>query len=241
MASRPKRTLRKPHCFCDEFAALVPSRCTSQPKQTKKDDALYEIDVSEVDRERKLVRIHYKGYESKFDEWRPYDRDGEYFPFIRQEKPHTLTTMSLEDRSHHFTDLLYRAIKRSLYSGRKDDPAVRLEVDVMEDAFNTVLGSVVDGVIERGRLVYNVPSNRKLDVVLGQKWDERIINFRGDYCFVAEGTVKFWLMKRSPIEGFNIIGGNTLKLKSRTASLLFLHFLRVFGTVNNMNRGVNCF
>ena len=79
MASRPKRTLRNPRRFCDEFAAPVHSCCTSQPKQTKKDDALYEIEVSEVDRERKLVRIHYKGYESKFDERRPYDRDGEYF------------------------------------------------------------------------------------------------------------------------------------------------------------------
>ena len=91
MASRPRRTLRQPQRFDDEFAApeLVPS--LTRPKPPKKDNNLYEIEVTEVDREKKLMRIHYKGYESRFDEWRPYDRDGEYFPFIRQEKPHVLT------------------------------------------------------------------------------------------------------------------------------------------------------
>ena len=123
--------------------------------------------------------------ESWFDEWRLYNRDGKCFPFIRQEKPHALTAASLDDRVNHFTDLLYRPIKRTLYSGRKDDPAVRVEVDVMEDVFNLVLGNVVDGVMERGRLVYHIPSNRALDSILGQKWDERIINVHGDYCFVA--------------------------------------------------------
>ena len=106
MASRPRRTLRQPQRFGDEFAApeLVPS--LTRPKRPKKDNNLYETEVTEVDREKKLVRIHYKGYESRFDKWRSYDGDGEYFPFIRQEKPYVLTAAFLDDRVNLFTDLL---------------------------------------------------------------------------------------------------------------------------------------
>ena len=70
----------------------------------------------------------------------------------------------------------------------KDDPDVRLEIDVGED----VLGSVAAGNMERGRVVSSISSSRVLDDILGQKWDERIVNFRGDYCFVIEGTVIFF-------------------------------------------------
>ena len=62
--------MRQPQSFGDEFAApeLVPS--WTRPKRPKKDNNLYETDLIEVDWE-KLFRIHYKGYESQFDEWRP--------------------------------------------------------------------------------------------------------------------------------------------------------------------------
>ena len=232
MVSRPRRTLRQPQRFDDEFAApeLVPS--LTRPKRPKKDNNLYEIEVTEVDWEKKLVRIHYKGYESRFDEWRPYDRDGEYFPFIRQEKPHVLTATSFDDKFNHFADLIYRSIKRALYSGRKDDPVVRVEVDVMEDVFNLMLGNVVDGVIKRGRLVYHIPSNRALDSILGQKWDERIINVRGDCCFVARSTIKFWLGKKSPIVEYKLIGGKYVKTEIEDCCLVVFIFVR--GTGNRI-------
>ena len=54
------------------------------------------------------------------------------------------------------------------------------------DAFNLVLANVVEGVWERGKIIYK-PTNRALDTVLEPMWDERIVNFRGDFCFVAEG------------------------------------------------------
>ena len=40
-------------------------------KKVKKDNGLYEIEVKEVNKEKKMVLIHYKGYDSRFDEWRP--------------------------------------------------------------------------------------------------------------------------------------------------------------------------
>ena len=52
------------------FLHLAPPIALAKPvKKQKKDNNLYEIEVTEVDRKRKLVRIHYKGYDSRFDEW----------------------------------------------------------------------------------------------------------------------------------------------------------------------------
>ena len=93
MASRPKRTLHKVRRFVDEF--VVSDVKESVKKRPKKDNNLYEVEIKEVDRQNKRIRIHFKGYDARFDEWRPYDQDGEYFPFVRWEKPHVLTSSSL--------------------------------------------------------------------------------------------------------------------------------------------------
>ena len=125
-----------------------------------------------------------------------------------------MTAASIDDRVNLFTDLLYRPIKRALYSGRKDDPAVRVEVDVMEDVFNLVLGNVVDGIMERGRLVYHIPSDR------------------ADYCFVAQGTVKLWLGKKSPIVKYKLFGAKYVKTEIEDHCLVVFTFVR--GTGNRI-------
>ena len=63
MAERPKRNVRQPKRFDNslEFAEVIAS--AKPVKKQKKDNNLYEIEVTEVDRERKLVHIHYKGYD----------------------------------------------------------------------------------------------------------------------------------------------------------------------------------
>ena len=62
----PKRARRTPDYFAFEFSAIS----SSKPVKRKKDNALYETEVKEVDTDRNLVRIHYKGYGSNYDEWR---------------------------------------------------------------------------------------------------------------------------------------------------------------------------
>ena len=134
MAGRPKRTLCQPKRLVEEY-------CISSSKRRKKpvkDNNLYEIEVKEVDRERNLVRIHYKDYSVKFDEWRPYGSDDGYFPFIRQEKIQVMSKDSLNDRADYFKNKLYREIKRKLFSCKRDDPIVRIEVDAAEDVFTKV-------------------------------------------------------------------------------------------------------
>ena len=71
------------------------------------------------------------------------DTDGEYFPFVRQEKVPVVSEESVSDRSDVLRSKLYREIKKNLHSSKKDDPLIRIEIDAQEDAYNNVSGSSI--------------------------------------------------------------------------------------------------
>ena len=52
------------------------------------DRNLYAVEITEVDKARKRVKIHFTGYSEKFDEWRPCH---ENYPVIRLEQMSQLT------------------------------------------------------------------------------------------------------------------------------------------------------
>ena len=85
-------------------------------------------------------------------------------------------------------------------------------MNIQADVFNLMLANVVQGMWEREKIIYK-PTSQVLDTVLEPKWDERIVNFRGDFCFVAEGTIKYWPCIRSSIIKCKLISGKYLKLK----------------------------
>ena len=90
MADRAKREIKEPKCFCSEFSAYNPVK---KANPQRKDTKLYDIEVTEVDKVNKRLKIHYARYSSRFYEWRPLGEDegSEYFPFVRKEKPHLLS------------------------------------------------------------------------------------------------------------------------------------------------------
>ena len=53
--------------------------------------------------------------------------DGASLPIVRLQRTFSPSDISLNDRLEIFHDRLYRDIKRKLYSGRKEDPEVRIE------------------------------------------------------------------------------------------------------------------
>ena len=73
-----------------------------------------------------------------------------------------------------------------------------MEVGVADDVFNIILANITTSVLERGKRTFHISTNHALDGILGHKWDKHIINIRRDYCFVVEGSVKYWHCKRSP-------------------------------------------
>jgi hypothetical protein len=173
MADRPSRQVKAPERFSCNFSTVSKIKDTTN---TKRDRKLYDIEVVEVDREVKRVKIHYVGYSKQYDKWRPYGIEGQYFPFIRSEKLVIPTPESLEDRKQAFHGHLYREIKKKLWSMRREDPDICIDLNTDQDVFEAGLGSVVPGRLYQGEMVYTPRSNRLLDSILGQKWDERILN-----------------------------------------------------------------
>ena len=68
----------------------------------------------------------FRGFSHEYDEWRDYDKERNYFPFVRLEKMFFPAEGPLENRGSIFHWRLYRCIKRKLWS---NDPEVRIELN----------------------------------------------------------------------------------------------------------------
>lgn len=112
------------------------------------------------------------------------------------------TDDSLSDRLQAFYERVYREIERKLYSRRREDPEIRIEIPVDKDVFNESLGRITSKSYQKNKLIYKVFSNETLDCYVGTKWNERIMNENGDFAYVVPGTLRFWLTKRNPIVEF---------------------------------------
>ena len=93
--------------------------------------------MTEVDKTRNMVEIHFKGYSVKFDEWRSCDENN--LPVISLEPMSQPTNDSLSDRLQAFC------------TGRSNDscsqrteriPKYALKIQVDEDVFNESLGRI---------------------------------------------------------------------------------------------------
>ncbi|XP_031557298.1 uncharacterized protein LOC116293932 [Actinia tenebrosa] len=146
--TRVKRESKFPVRYMQEFSSDFASK---QRKSSKKDNNLYDVVVTEVDKSKKRIKIHYVGYSTKYDEWKSFG-DGASFPFVRHEKLNIPSADSIGDRQEIFHGQLYREIKRKLFSGRRDDPAVRIELRVEPDVFEGGLATVVRGIKKDKRL-----------------------------------------------------------------------------------------
>ena len=83
---------------------------------------------------RTRVRISILGFSEDTDEWR--DNGDDLFPFVRLEKAYVPQEISLEDRKNSLYSQLYREVKRKLWSGRRDDPDIRIELNMDPDVFD---------------------------------------------------------------------------------------------------------
>ena len=193
----------------------------TSPKNCEKmkatDSKLYEVEVIEIDKAANRVKLHFKGYSEKYDEWRPYDEMK--LPVIWFEQMSKPTDASFDDRLH-------REIKRKLYSGRREDPEVRIEVPCDEDVFSRSIAMVAFKSTERNKVIYRLHSNEKLDECIGLKWSERIMNENGDFAFVVPGTVRFWLASRNPIVEFKLIGDKYIRSEIDDGHQVVFTFVR---------------
>ena len=142
-----KRTSQPPKRLLNENLAVE----YKKKKRIKSawDNKLYEIEIVAIDKQKKKVKNHCKGYSEEADEWRDC-QDENMFPFERLEKRYIPAEISLEDRTNIFHGYVYQEIKRKLWSGRRDDHDIKIEVNVDPDIFDRGLSKVVKGIQIRG-------------------------------------------------------------------------------------------
>ena len=126
IGARPKRMSCLPRRFVEEFSQLREQKMEKAERKRKKDRDLYVVEVVEVDTTRKQLKIRSVGFSQEYDEWRDYDNERNYFPFVRLEKMFFPAEGPLENRGSIFHWRLYRCIKRKLWS---NDPEVRIELN----------------------------------------------------------------------------------------------------------------
>lgn len=61
---------RVPRRFEDDFYEVVPSNVSRSAKRRKIDKNLNEINIADVNKERKKIKIHFVGFSEEFDGWR---------------------------------------------------------------------------------------------------------------------------------------------------------------------------
>ena len=181
MADETKRERRPPKRLIDDYPAVSLKKRKTKPA---KDNHLYEVEVVEVDKSKNRVKIHYKGFGVETDEWRDLNENA--FPLVRLEKAPNPEGSSLVDRMNSFHSQVYREVKHRLWS-------VRIEVNVDFDVFSAGLAMTGKRAQVRAREVYSVAQNHDLDAILGLKWNKRIFNENGDFAYVVNGTVKYWM------------------------------------------------
>ena len=203
----------------------------STESRKKKDYNLYDVSVVEIDARSKRIKVHYVGWDSKFDEWKNC-KDGD-FPLVKYQRLKLPPPETIHQRSEMFCQTLSCEIKRNLCFGWKDNPEVRIRLKIDEDVYRQTfkkLGIPVKRASRKGEM--EVMNNRSLDENLGIHWDRRIKNRLGDFSFVSSGTVRFWFRKKNPIKDYFEVGRTFLPYEIEQEPILVFTFVRAAGNRN---------
>lgn len=196
------------------------------------DDTLYPVEIVSAaatggtDPENEGdVRIHYIGYSSAYDEWRPRD---DIVNFV---------SPSVSEKFCLHNELALR-VKSSLVSQRRSNPAVKIEMSFDRDIYEEGLSAV--GYVKctmRGVKHSSIRSYSDLDGLLGRDWHYRGLNSAGDFCYVIEGSIDFYLYKRRPLVQFiPDKDGIPAKVSVPRGYALVFKFIRGDGTVSQFGR-----
>ena len=174
----------------------------------------------ESENEGSLVKIHYVGYSNAHDEWRRRD------DIIHFDSPCNLPG------EFCLNNELALRIKASLSGGRRSNPAVKIDMSFDKSVYCRGLKEArYHKCMKRGIEYYTIQSYKDLDGLFGANWHYRGLNATGDFCYVIENTVEFYLYKKRPlVQYISDTSGNPVKMSvSRGYSLVF-RFVRGDGT-----------
>ena len=178
-----------------------PEKLPRAVRTTTDKNKLYPVEVLESREE--TVKIHYVGYDDKFDEWRKKE-DIVCPSDDKSDDNHHTSALQLERYVpfDHHRELAY-AIKATLNSSPRNDPMVRIELPLDLLQFNG--GLKLAGTYLRtfrGRNIYGIQKYGDLVPLLGRRWYIRGLNAQMNFCAVKKETVNFHLFRKPSIVDF---------------------------------------
>ena len=162
--------------------------------------------------------MHYCGYSSQYDEWRP-----------KAEITYAKPTFRPSDNPYSPLTELACMIKKRLLPKRSDDPEVRIQVPCDLPTFQELQSLAIPSSKTNHaecKTQYTIEHYEDFDDVLGKMWHIRVVNETGDFSYVILETVSFHLSKGRPIlEYVTKKADGTLKLSptyiEQPSSLIF--------------------
>ena len=122
-----------------------------------------------VDVANSRFKLHFVGYPDSDDQWQTFTEDE--LPVLRRIKPFEFSRETLEERTEAFKSALCTELKKRLLpTTRKDDPAVRVELPVQRDVYESVFCSVEVCFERRGNIIRK-PTIEDLSSILGYNWN----------------------------------------------------------------------
>ena len=77
---------------------------------------------------------------------------------------------------------------------------------------------------------WKILDNELLSPILGSRWYERIINKNGDFSYIINGTVTYWVNKKSSVVEFEYHGQKLVESNTERDHFIVFNFVRGDGT-----------
>jgi len=221
-----------------DYKALADVRLPrASRKSGVKRDKLYPVKVVDKNSDNGLVKIHYVGYSSAYDEWRNEAEVVESNEASVEVSCELVKPFSLYEQ-------LCNRIKCALNSGRKDSPSVRIDMPfdkLLFDGGLRSLGTLVR--TYRGTERYRINHYRDLNPLLGVNWHFRGLNCNGDFCYAILASVQFYVYKRHPLLEYvpSTSGGEPTLQSTDLGYMLVFTFVRGDGTRSEFGKDKNIF
>lgn len=148
-----------------------------------------------VSDDKKIVKVHYINWPSKYDEW-----------IEASDIVEKTAEIETEDAFSLFVHTIKVRIKEELHCRRQSDQNIQIIVPVQKSTFDKFKKHGVVSSKSHTRTVFKIENEASLDPILGKLWNRRIVNKHQDFAFVHIPTLRFWLREKRPLYEYNMYG-----------------------------------
>lgn len=205
----------------------IPYQTSNRKKEKWSTSKLYCVEIIDerTTENGNEVKVHYPGYDRKYDEWKAkediVDRDS-----------HSLLSDALALLKH---DLSVK-IKENLNVSRLRDPEITIHIPLQQETFEHFLSVINADCEQRGMKTVYRCTIKELGKFLPKSWWYRICNEHGDFAYVVEETIAFWQHERQCLVEFKIDRGLLKRHLTHRGFHLVFRFVKALGNRSELDK-----